>query len=754
MNYYAFSALFNATTSLLLGLFVFNKNRKGKTNIAFALFALSVIIWSIGYYFWQTSNDATSALFFTRLLMAGAVFIPATYLHFVLALIGKLKEMGKLLIISYLVFFVFFLFNFTSLFINRVEPLLTFPFWPRPGMAFHVFLAIWVLLVIYATYLLYKTFHHSTGIIRSQIKYVLLGFALGFIAGSTNYLLWYRIPVPPVANILGSVYVAGMAYSIIRYRLMDIRIVFQKILTYLIIAAFAYGYFYAVTSLNNSLFGGVFIKGAYLLGIPLALAFSIIFAPFQRLLQKITKRYLFSDLYNAQETINNLANKLTTIIDLNQIIDLVVDTIKNTMNLERSGVLLADEQAGVVKYKIAKVVGFDEHNGISLVQNNFLTQYLEQSQKILIREELEFLITDAKNTKDKEGFTNLKQHMTKIEASLCLSLISSNKLIGIIVLGNKMSGDAYSKEDLDLLNILSKQASVAIENARLYKQVQDFNKNLQEKVDDQTKDIKRQSQHLQELLDVKNDFLRVANHQLNTPLSVVRNALSMMADNTFPKEQAMPAIQNGFDRLNSVIGDFLKAYDLEGEKMTMKPEPVDIALMIEKLLPEKQNLQLAVERKLKLSIEKSKFKVPLVFCDPKQIINVISNLLDNAVFYTNKGSVTVTYSMPNTNHLLVSVIDTGAGISDEDKKSMFQKFVRGKGATQLHPDGSGLGLYIAKKIIEGNNGEINVISQGVNKGSVFSFTLPIYKNQTTDQKPYASRDQKVIIFKENIKNNT
>jgi len=438
-------------------------------------------------------------------------------------------------------------------------------------------------------------------------------------------------------------------------------------------------------------------------------------------------------------------------IELDKIVDSLVDKIMDIMKLERGGVLLINQENGEKKYKIQKVIGFNQENGISLVKDSFLTQYLEKLQKPLLLDELGLLANETFSQEERENFNRLQRQMKKIEAALCLPLINNNQLIGIIVLGNKISNSAYTNEDLELLETLSNQMAVAIGNARLYKEVQDFNKNLQTKVDDQTKDIKRQSQHLQELLDVKNDFLRVANHQLNTPLSVVRNALSMMADNTFPKEQAMPAIQNGFDRLNSVIGDFLKAYDLEGEKMTMKPEPVDIALMIEKLLPEKQKLQLTVERKLKLSIEKPKFKIPLVFCDPKQIINVISNLLDNAVFYTNKGSVIVTYSMPDTDHLLVSIIDTGAGISDEDKKSMFQKFVRGKGATQLHPDGSGLGLYIAKKIVEGNNGEINAISAGINKGSIFSFTLLVYKNQITDQKTYTPRDQNVIIFKENIK---
>lgn len=339
--------------------------------------------------------------------------------------------------------------------------------------------------------------------------------------------------------------------------------------------------------------------------------------------------------------------------------------------------------------------------------------------------------------------------MEHIEASLCLPLISSGKLIGIIVLGAKISNDAYTKEDLELLNTLTNQAGTAIDNARLYKEVQDFNKTLKGKVNEQTKDIKQKSKYLQELLDMKTDFLRVVNHQLNTPLSVMKGYFSMMKEGSYPTHKAMPAIEGGLERISSTVADFWDAYELEGEKMKMEPQKTDITEIVDRLIPEKQKLPLAQERKLQVIVQKPGFKIPLVWCDYKKIAHAISNILDNAIYYTRQGSVMVYYELLDDN-LKINVKDTGVGISKEDKKKIFQKFSRGDNATDLRPDGSGLGLFIAKKIVEGNDGKMTYFSEGKDKGSTFSFAVPIYKNQKIapgEEKP-VTRGKKIVIFGE------
>ncbi|MFA6410671.1 MAG: HAMP domain-containing sensor histidine kinase [Candidatus Buchananbacteria bacterium] len=284
---------------------------------------------------------------------------------------------------------------------------------------------------------------------------------------------------------------------------------------------------------------------------------------------------------------------------------------------------------------------------------------------------------------------------------------------------------------------------------------------LEERVDEQTKDIGEKNKYLEELLNMKTDFLRVVNHQLNTPLAVMKGYFSMMEEGSYPPAKARPAIKGGLERISSTVSDFWDAYELEGEKMKMEPQKTDIAQIVNGLIPEKQNLQLALERKLKIEVQKPEFsaqarsafggEIPLVWCDYKKIAHVISNLLDNAIYYTRQGGVTVFYELVGKNYLKINIKDTGSGISKQDQKKLFQKFSRLKNATDLRPDGSGLGLFIAKKIIQGNDGEITCFSEGADKGSTFSFTLPIYKNQklTSEGEKSPIKEEKIVIFGKN-----
>lgn len=280
--------------------------------------------------------------------------------------------------------------------------------------------------------------------------------------------------------------------------------------------------------------------------------------------------------------------------------------------------------------------------------------------------------------------------------------------------------------------------------------LEELSNSLKQKVDEQTKDLQEKSKYLKELLEIKTDFLRVANHQLNTPISVMKNCFAMIKDGSYSTDKAYPLMEKTVERISSTVSDFWNAYELEGERMKMEPQKMDLAEIVNRLIAEKQRLQIAQERKLEIKVQEPSQKIPFVWCDYKKIVHVISNLLDNAVFYTRRGSIMVYYELLDNGYLKVNIKDTGVGIADDDKNKMFQKFSRGKHATDLRPDGSGLGLFIAKKIIEGNNGEITFSSEGIDRGSTFGFTLPIYKDQKTEvgekSEEVVNREKKIMIF--------
>lgn len=234
MEIYSLTALINAITSFVLGVFVYFKNKQAPINKTFALFALAVFFWSFSYFLWQIAKDPQSALFWSRSLIFGAIFIPIFYFHFVIYFLEIFREKKRILVFGYILALIFFFLNFTSLMVKGVTPKLFFSYWPEPGMVFSLFLLMFFGYVIYSWYLMFRAYEKLTGIKREQVKYVLIGTFIGFFGGSTNYFLWYNIPVLPLGNGLVAVYVALVAVAIVKYRLMNIRVILTESLVILI----------------------------------------------------------------------------------------------------------------------------------------------------------------------------------------------------------------------------------------------------------------------------------------------------------------------------------------------------------------------------------------------------------------------------------------------------------------------------------------------------------------------------------------
>lgn len=251
MNYFAATAIINFIFSATIGIFVFSK-RKSLTNITFAAFALLVAFWSYGYFFWQTATNSTDALFWTKVLMAGAILIPAVYLHFVFSFVKPNRNHRNILGIIYSITTIFWLSNLSNGIVAGVEPRLVFSYWPIRGYLFNVFLVFWFSEVIFATSILLSAYVRSSGIKRSQYLIILIGMIVGYLGGSTNYFLWYGIPIKPWGNPLVTVYVACVAYAILEYEMFNIKLLSKKISIYLAFLAIVYASYSAITVLTSN----------------------------------------------------------------------------------------------------------------------------------------------------------------------------------------------------------------------------------------------------------------------------------------------------------------------------------------------------------------------------------------------------------------------------------------------------------------------------------------------------------------------
>lgn len=244
-----------------------------------------------------------------------------------------------------------------------------------------------------------------------------------------------------------------------------------------------------------------------------------------------------------------------------------------------------------------------------------------------------------------------------------------------------------------------------------------------EKIQNLAEELEKANARLRELDQQKTEFLSFASHQLRSPLSAIQGYASMLLEGSFGKisdkvGESVNRILLSSQHLLNLIEDFLNITRLELGKMQYNFTTVDLGAMskdiIEALLPnaQKKNLKLTFAADNHLSYK--------ISADYEKIRQVVLNLIDNAIKYTPKGFVKVRISKNDATHkILLSVADSGLGISPELKDRLFEKFSRGDSVQKLHVNGTGLGLYVAKEMLKAHGGDIWAESHGEGKGSTF-----------------------------------
>ncbi len=260
MIFFIYSALFNAFIAGLLGIVVILKNRKDIINRLFFGLSCAVILWSLSYWQWMSADSPQLALFWSRVLSVGSLFIPVFYFHWILAFTGLNKQKKRVIQTVYAITFLFLIFSFSGYFIERVEPRYIFAFWPVPGVFYNLYLIfIYFGLTAYALIILWRQFKINTGVKRQSIKYVIIGSLIGFGGGATNFFIWYNIPIYPYGNVLVSFYPIVLAIATFRYNLFNIKIIATELLTFSIWSFIIVRLFLSETLQERLIDGGLLI---------------------------------------------------------------------------------------------------------------------------------------------------------------------------------------------------------------------------------------------------------------------------------------------------------------------------------------------------------------------------------------------------------------------------------------------------------------------------------------------------------------
>ncbi|KKM81085.1 hypothetical protein LCGC14_1333340 [marine sediment metagenome] len=240
---------------------------------------------------------------------------------------------------------------------------------------------------------------------------------------------------------------------------------------------------------------------------------------------------------------------------------------------------------------------------------------------------------------------------------------------------------------------------------------------------------KKIEQELIKLNNMKSELLRRISHELKTPLVSIKGFSSLLLElyrDTLdePVVSAIENIKQGCSKLENLIGDILKTVELESGTTQLRKSEEDLSYLIKLCVNELKEFLEMRNHGIRLKIQDNL----VTHFEKKQIHHVISNILRNAIKYTPPNGIIEIKSEIKNGFIIISIKDNGIGFTQEEKNRIFEQFGKierfGQGFDVIS-EGSGLGLYISKRIVELHGGEIWVDSEGRNKGSIFHFSLPL-----------------------------
>ena len=550
---------------------------------------------------------------------------------------------------------------------------------------------------------------------KSRNRILLFGFSQAIIINlvfgvSSSGSLWTQIFVPVTSLVM----VVLVAYAIVRHKLFDIRLIVMRSLAYLFLVVIL-GALYSLLLLLVSRF--VFsdseltttLEIIYAL-IAVLLGFTV--HPLKRVLDKLTNRFFFKEIYDPQSLLDQLNQILVSTIDTEELLTRSAKVVQEALKATYLIFLLPSQEKG------PRIIG-KMHGGNSQPTAQSVEIIYEQMKA---SKEKAFFIDDldAMNSDEK-----IYHYLHEINGSVIASLITHNQRVGFMLIGIKKNGGPYNNLDMRVIDIISGELAIAVQNALRFEEIRRFNITLQKRIEEATRELRRANSRLREIDKAKDEFISMASHQLRTPLTAVKGYLSMVLDGDAGpvKKNQKELVQRGFDgaqKMVYLIADMLNVSRLQTGKFVIENQPTKLADMVESEVNQLQ--EQAQSRGVELTYQKPE-DFPTLSMDENKIRQVVMNFIDNAIYYTPRdGKIDVNLeATPET--VTYTVTDTGVGVPRSVQHHLFSKFYRAENAKKLRPDGTGLGLYMAKKVVVAQGGAI-IFKSTEGKGSTFGFSFP------------------------------
>ena len=710
--------------NLGLGLVVmFGSEKRTLRQVLFSVFSVCVFLWAVGLAMFLSTNSTILATLWATIYYIAAAIIGYTLLAFALTFTQNANMRFWLWVLFLPLGGIIWLALEPGALIEGVR------IFSGSNAGNEVVLGFWSYNIYSVYFLIYM--YSALGIVarlmfrrgtdkelKLQLGYILTGLTLAGTFG-----VFFNLILPLFGNYqliwvgpLFSVLLVGFIFAaIVRHRLFDIRVVIARTTAYLLLLitmALVYGL--AVFSISTVLFDGQRISMEQnLLYIVLAVFLAFTFQPLKTFFDHVTERIFFRHEYNPQDVLNELGNTIADEINLAKIADDALSILTKALKPEFAVMVLLP--IGEKKHADPqKFVQGEVPDGINALLNDGLTKALKNSPEQII------------TTQDMTSQPNLQTELRQGEIGLAIRLETSRELIGYLLFGDKQSGLPYTSKDRRMLGTVGDELGLAIQNALRFDEIEHFNSTLKQQVADATEELRESNRQLKALDIVKDEFISMASHQLRTPLTSIKGYISMLLDGDAGKvsPEQHKFLEEAFissQRMVYLVGDFLNVSRIQTGKFVLEIRPTNLA---EVVADEVERLQMTANHR-GVTIEYNKpANFPTIQIDEEKTRQVIMNFIDNAVFYSRPGGQIKVELIAQPHQIRFTVTDHGIGVPESEKGKLFTKFFRATNARRIRPDGTGIGLFLAKKVVNIQGGQVIGETQE-NIGSTFGFSLPL-----------------------------
>lgn len=720
---YVIPPILGGLVFVVLALLSFFKGRKTLIGILFAGFCMAGALINMDVALVSMIRNKALALRLDRLIYLFFVFSPPIYIGFVHVFLGLQRP--RMVYAAGLLSVFFVSVSQSDLFISGFYEY-AFGTIAAAGPLYHVFCISGGIASLYCLLTLYRAMRRAeNNLQRNRIKYILLGMGLSTFLLFFNYLPMTGYPVYPMGN-FGFIPAIILAFGVLKYDLFDMDAMIRKGTIYFFLTGSLTLLYVLMFYVLHPFYLGSGAGNRLIVPFLLAILMVFLYDPVKARIQGFVDSHFFKGKYDYQKTLKEISGQLTSLLKYEEIGNFLRTSISDALQVHKVDLLIRRGVEGAF-YSCGMEIGAEK----VMDPNHPLVAFLEQDRHPLNRSSGRILQLMKPEQRD------ILSVFDRCHAVIIFPVISRETLRGIITLGEKTSGELFVYEDVELLSTIANQCAVAIENAGIYEEIEQWNQDLERRVSERTAEL---AQVLKEKEQAQNQLIRSeslaavgqlvagAAHEINNPIASASSLVQTSMETLKKAREAGEGsgeIGEVLEDLEFTLSELKRVSDIVRSLLGLSRqtqtyvESVNINGVIEDALRVLQNQY----KHHAVTLQKDfQIGLPDVQGNFAHLGQCVMNIIKNAIeaLPERKGVVTLTTRKSDRKDwILFECRDDGTGISQENMKDIFKPFFTTKEAGK----GTGLGLYIVHEIIKKHGGRIDVVSE-LNQGSLFKIELP------------------------------